>query len=80
MKGSDSPANTYTAAHATIAREAAGSRDQTSLPTPPERRAAQMCAGIRTGNRKNPPPIEAMSSKVTMARAHLAIVSVDDRS
>jgi len=43
----------------------------------PDRRAAQMCAGIRSGMSRKPPPIEAMSSNVTTPSAHLANGSID---
>lgn len=40
MAGIDSPAKTYTAAHAAIPTDAAGSSDHAILPTRPESRAA----------------------------------------
>ena len=70
--GFDSPLRRYTAAQVTMATETAGRTDHPICPTRPDRRAAQTCAGISTGRKRKPPPIEAMSTNVTMASAHLA--------
>lgn len=76
MIGSASPATTYTAAQLTIATEIAGRTDHPTRPTRPDRRAAQTCAGIKSGRSRNPPPMDAMSNNVTMPSVHLAKGSI----
>lgn len=75
IAGFDSPASQYTAAQATIVTETAGRIDQARAPAGPDRRAAQTRAGMSNGKRRNPPPIEDMSTTVTTARAIRAAVS-----